>query len=89
MAWVSLREKRNPVGMRMIPETEEDMMVVKSLSVPPGLEALMEGLTREVLKHQPKDICAFAANHFEELLKTRENSERKFQIIIIKQEYKF
>lgn len=57
--------------MRLMRE-KEDQMVVKSLSVPPGLEALMEGLTREVLRMQPQDICLFASEHFAKLIKMRE-----------------
>lgn len=75
---MALRDKRTPGIGRMASETEEDLMVVKSLSVPPGLEALMEGLTREVLKYQPKDIYLFAAAHFDKLLKIRESSGRKY-----------
>ncbi|XP_032662697.1 A-kinase anchor protein 12-like [Odontomachus brunneus] len=40
--------------------------------VPQGLAAVVEGLTREVLRHRPEDIYVFAAHHFEKLLKLRE-----------------
>ncbi|XP_014486342.1 PREDICTED: A-kinase anchor protein 12-like isoform X2 [Dinoponera quadriceps] len=40
--------------------------------VPQGLAAVVEGLTREVLRHRPEDIYVFAAHHFERLLKLRE-----------------
>ncbi|XP_012216981.2 putative leucine-rich repeat-containing protein DDB_G0290503 isoform X1 [Linepithema humile] len=40
--------------------------------VPRGLAAVVEGLTREVLRHRPEDIYVFAAHHFEKLLKLRE-----------------
>jgi len=40
--------------------------------VPHGLAAVVEGLTREVLRHHPEDIYVFAAHHFEKLLKLRE-----------------
>lgn len=40
--------------------------------VPHGLAAVVEGLTREVLRHRPEDIYVFAARHFEKLLKLRE-----------------
>lgn len=40
--------------------------------VPHGLAAVVEGLTREVLRHRPEDIYVFAAHHFEKLLKLRE-----------------
>lgn len=42
------------------------------VSVPEGLDAALEGLTREVLKHQPKDIYWFAAQHFEKLVGLRD-----------------
>lgn len=41
--------------------------------VPHGLAAVVEGLTREVLRHRPEDIYVFAAHHFEKLLKLREH----------------
>ncbi|EFN74095.1 Sperm surface protein Sp17 [Camponotus floridanus] len=40
--------------------------------VPHGLASVVEGLTREVLRHRPEDIYIFAAHHFEKLLKLRE-----------------
>ncbi|KAM0736066.1 Sperm surface protein Sp17 [Formica fusca] len=40
--------------------------------VPHGLASVVEGLTREVLRHHPEDIYVFAAHHFEKLLKLRE-----------------
>lgn len=40
--------------------------------VPRGLAAVVEGLTREVLRHRPEDIYVFAARHFEKLLKLRQ-----------------
>lgn len=63
-------------------EKIEDNMVVKSLSVPPGLEALMEGLTKEVLKKQPQDICLFASEYFAKLTRLREKVGG-MQIILI------
>lgn len=51
---------------------KNDDMVVKSLSVPIGLEELMEGLTREVLLKRPADIYAFASEYFSKLLGLRE-----------------
>lgn len=42
------------------------------LKVPPGFGALLERLTREILRDQPKDIPKYAAEYFETLLKTRE-----------------
>jgi hypothetical protein len=42
------------------------------VSVPVGLDAALEGLIREVLKHQPRDIYWFAAEHFENLVRLRD-----------------
>ncbi|KAJ9600503.1 hypothetical protein L9F63_009193, partial [Diploptera punctata] len=42
------------------------------VSVPEGMDAALEGLTREVLKQQPRDIYWFAAEHFENLIKLRD-----------------
>ena len=44
------------------------------LTLPDGLEEALEGLAREVLRHQPENILDFAANHFEQLLKKRGTS---------------
>ena len=41
------------------------------LSMPSGLEDALEGLAREVLRAQPKDMLEFSAQYFEGLLKTR------------------
>lgn len=41
------------------------------ISVPEGLDAALEGLAREVLKQQPRDIYWFAAQHFETLVSLR------------------
>ncbi len=41
------------------------------LSLPSGLEDTLEGLAREVLRTKPKNIYEFAAEHFEELLRKR------------------
>uniref|UniRef100_A0A674J2X8 Sperm surface protein Sp17 n=1 Tax=Terrapene triunguis TaxID=2587831 RepID=A0A674J2X8_9SAUR len=43
--------------------------------IPPGFANLLEGLAREVLREQPEDIPAFAANYFEELLDKREKTK--------------
>ncbi|XP_058796778.1 uncharacterized protein LOC131667403 [Phymastichus coffea] len=40
--------------------------------VPQGLAAAVEGLTREVIRHRPENIYEFAARHFENLLRLRE-----------------
>ena len=41
------------------------------LHIPKGLQSLLVGLSMEVLRHQPSNIPAFAANYFEKLLKQR------------------
>ena len=41
------------------------------LSMPSGLEDALEGLAREVLRAQPKDMLEFSAQYFEGLLRTR------------------
>uniref|UniRef100_A0A8C4YT73 Sperm surface protein Sp17 n=1 Tax=Gopherus evgoodei TaxID=1825980 RepID=A0A8C4YT73_9SAUR len=43
--------------------------------IPPGFANLLEGLARKVLREQPEDIPAFAANYFEELLDKREKTK--------------
>ncbi|CAH8459843.1 unnamed protein product [Heterobilharzia americana] len=45
-----------------------------TLRVPHGFPNLLEGLAREVLRHQPKDIYGFGAKYFEELLRKREET---------------
>ncbi|XP_064158638.1 uncharacterized protein spa17 isoform X2 [Anguilla rostrata] len=45
-----------------------------TLRVPRGFGNLLEGLAREVLRNQPKDIPTFAALYFSALLKEREES---------------
>ncbi|XP_075765739.1 sperm surface protein Sp17 isoform X1 [Pelodiscus sinensis] len=42
--------------------------------IPCGFANLLEGLAREVLREQPADIPAFAAQHFEKLLDKRDKS---------------
>jgi hypothetical protein len=42
------------------------------VTVPQGLDAALEGLAREVLKQQPRDIYWFAAQHFETLARLRD-----------------
>lgn len=41
------------------------------LHIPKGLQSLLVGLSMEVLRHQPSNIPAFAANYFQNLLKQR------------------
>jgi len=42
------------------------------LKVPPGFEHLLEGLTREILRVQPKDIIAFSAEYFKKKVVLRD-----------------
>lgn len=46
--------------------------VFVKLSVPEGMDAALQGLTREVLRHQPGDIYSFAAQYFESLVRARD-----------------
>ena len=41
------------------------------LRVPKGFQSLLVGLTTEVLRSQPRNIHAFAADYFEKLLQRR------------------
>ncbi|XP_060536066.1 MATH and LRR domain-containing protein PFE0570w-like isoform X3 [Cylas formicarius] len=52
-------------------------MVVKRVSVPIGLEEVMEGLAKEVLLKKPKDLYRFAYEYFSSLLRLRR--ENKFE----------
>ena len=45
------------------------------LSMPSGLEDALEGLAREILRSQPKDMYEFAAQYFERLLRKRNLGE--------------
>ncbi|XP_040568374.1 uncharacterized protein [Lepeophtheirus salmonis] len=42
------------------------------LTLPSGLEDILEGLAKEVLRHKPSDIYEFSALHFEDLLRRRD-----------------
>uniref|UniRef100_A0A3Q2CI89 Sperm surface protein Sp17 n=1 Tax=Cyprinodon variegatus TaxID=28743 RepID=A0A3Q2CI89_CYPVA len=44
------------------------------LRVPRGFGTLLEGLAREVLRDQPDNIPAYAAQYFDKLLKKREGN---------------
>ncbi|RVE50099.1 hypothetical protein evm_005305 [Chilo suppressalis] len=44
--------------------------------MPPGLVELLEGLTRDVLKHNPPDVYEFCANHMQKLLEIRDGPSR-------------
>ncbi|NXK14330.1 SP17 protein, partial [Herpetotheres cachinnans] len=43
-----------------------------TLRLPAGFRNLLEGLALEVLRAQPTDVVAFAAQHFQRLLEQRE-----------------
>ncbi|XP_063273930.1 sperm surface protein Sp17 isoform X2 [Prinia subflava] len=43
-----------------------------NMRVPAGFRNLLEGLAREVLREQPTNVVAFAAQHFQKLLEQRE-----------------
>jgi hypothetical protein len=58
-------------------ETDTGEMIVKRVSVPVGLEELMEGLTKEVISKKPKDIYVFASEYFAKLLNLREKGSLK------------
>ncbi|NWI22496.1 SP17 protein, partial [Sula dactylatra] len=45
-----------------------------TLRLPPGFRNLLEGLALEVLRAQPTDLVAFAAQHFQTLLEQREET---------------
>ncbi|XP_016159325.1 PREDICTED: sperm surface protein Sp17-like [Ficedula albicollis] len=46
-----------------------------SMRVPAGFRNLLEGLAREVLREQPSNVVAFAAQHFQKLLEQREGGQ--------------
>lgn len=50
--------------------------IVKRLSVPIGLEEMMEGLTKEVLRRKPRDVYQFSADYFGELLGIRDQGRQ-------------
>ncbi len=50
------------------------------LRVPRGFQNILEGLAREVLRAQPKDLYAFGAVYFENLQRMREGRRQKFKI---------
>lgn len=64
-------------------DTAKVGMIVKRVSVPMGLEELMEGLTKEVLLKKPKDLYIFASEYFSRLAHLREqNSHHKGNFLI-------
>ena len=44
----------------------------QNICIPPGFQALLESLAREVLRDQPEDILSFSASYFTEKLKLRD-----------------
>lgn len=54
----------------------------ENLRVPAGFEHLLEGLTREVLRKQPPNIIAFAADYFREKLNLRDGKTFKGDLSI-------
>lgn len=42
------------------------------LRIPPGFEHLLEGLAREILREQPKNLIEFAAQYFQNKLQERD-----------------
>jgi hypothetical protein len=56
--------------MAKIQDSKLDLLLTPR--IPQGLAAAVEGLTREVIRHQPENIYVFAADHFEKLLRLRE-----------------
>ena len=53
------------------------------LSMPSGLEDALEGLAREVLRSQPKDMLEFSAQYFEGLLRSRNKGIICFRVATI------
>lgn len=51
--------------------------------MPPGLVELMEGLTKEVLKHNPSDIHGFCASHMQQLLDKRDGPCKLNSFLIV------
>ncbi|XP_023315850.1 uncharacterized protein LOC106651801 [Trichogramma pretiosum] len=50
----------------------QPVYVAAPARVPQGLAAAVEGLTREVIRQQPDNIYMFAAQHFDKLLRLRQ-----------------
>ena len=65
----------------MATDTETRPLFIR-LTLPNGLEEALEGLAREVLRSQPDNILEFAANHFEQLVKTRGSALGKGKMIL-------
>lgn len=60
-----------------------------SLSIPPEFPEILKDFTREVLRHQPKEIYQFAAEYFAELIRKQEatasssSSSEKPEVIFV------
>lgn len=53
------------------------------LSVPPGFPELLQGLAKEVLRNQPKDIVSFAHDHFAKMVNDRNAQDNIVQAVKI------
>nr|CAD7259987.1 unnamed protein product [Timema shepardi] len=62
--------QKNPELSEMSVRSRPGPMFLK-VGIPDGLEAALEGLTREVLRSQPSNIYWFAAHHFQILIDKR------------------
>ena len=53
------------------------------ITLPEGLENMLESLSKEVLKHQPsqQEFYEFAANHFETLILQRQEKGKNWSVI--------
>jgi len=56
------------------------------LTVPPGFPELLQGLAREVLRNQPKDIVAFAHEHFTKMVNDRAAQDQVEKAVKIEKE---
>jgi len=66
--------KRRAVGGEFLFKMADRPLFIR-LSMPIGLEDALEGLAREILRHQPKDLYEFSAEYFEGLLRQRNKGE--------------
>ncbi len=53
------------------------------LRIPKGFQRLLVGLSAEILRNQPRNIHAFAADYFEKLLQQRGKIKFCFSTIIL------
>ena len=66
-----LTRYRLPVRGRVLLHIFRSIHCTIRLNLPSGLEEALESLAREVLRQKPQNIYEFAADHFEELVKKR------------------